>query len=154
MARWLALLVLLAVIGVACEATSQATEGRVLTTVFPGFNRLAPLPVVVDDRTGMVVGVAVAGGEATQPDGPDFVPGLPNAVAIRWLGGTCDHRVVIVVSRPGRWLVDVRTDRASSCTLAGISRAIVLAMTSPIDPTDVDVVVDGRPVDRRSSAGW
>ena len=148
MSRWLTLVVLVAAIAVGCDATSQGSEGRVLTTVLPGFSGIPPLPVVVDDRTGMVVGVAEGRGEATQPDGAGDVPGLPNAVAVRWLGGTCDHRVVIAVSRPVRWLIDVRTDRASSCTLAGISRAIVLAMTSPIDPTDVDVVIDGKAIVR------
>src|SRR6476660_6479469 len=123
MARWLAPLVLLVGVCVGCGATPQPSEERVLTMVLPGFNGVAPLQVVVDDRTGMVVGVAVGRGEAKQTDGAGEVPAVPNAVAVRWLGGTCDHRVAIVVSRPGRWLIDVRTDRASSCTLAGISRA-------------------------------
>ena len=85
MARWLTLLVL-AISTAACDATSPPIEQPILSAVFPGSDVFDPLPVVVDDRTGTIVGVGIGRGDGTSPDGAAGAAGLPNALAIRWIG--------------------------------------------------------------------
>jgi hypothetical protein len=96
------------------------------------------LPVTFEDRTGLVEAVGPA-----QPGqfnlGQGVSPGEgPSELVISWVGGTCDHRTHLVLdARDGRYTVVETTDRASTCTLAGVVRTVTIALSSPLKAEDV-----------------
>ena len=112
--------------------------------LFPAFGDTAPLPVSVDDRTGLVRAVSVVP-PGMVDDGISGVPGRDDALHVHWLGGMCDERVRIL-GEPvdGGLSVTLDTDVVGACLLAGIGRSLMLEFTEPVDPSTVSFTdVDG-----------
>jgi hypothetical protein len=117
---------------------------RTHTLTFPGQGDLAQLPVVLDDRTGLVVRIEPGPGDVpglVDDDAAIGLPGDPTAVVVRWLGGMCDKQANLTLEdRQGTLWLSVRTDRDfGGCRLAGISRPITLYFATPVDATRIRV---------------
>lgn len=111
---------------------------RGLFVVLRGDGPTRGLPVTIIDRAGIVIGVD----QAPVGFGRDAIlglPGRPNAIVYRWLGGECDRATTISVSRDDgvTELLRVDTFASTSCTLEGLERSVVIEFREPIDPTTV-----------------
>ena len=123
----------LATIGIVAGCAGTVTS---FLLSFPAQGALKELPGVLNDQTGLVVSVdEVPPVEAPVVD--DFMrhdPAMPNAVMIQWLGGACDARVEITVSGSPYQTILVEPKRqAGICDAGGISRAILITFSRPID---------------------
>ena len=109
-----------------------------------------PLPVSVLDHADLLVGVDPADGPWEIEDGAHSVPGSPNRIRLQWLGGDCERVASVIVNRSGTGLV-ITVDSSGvdgPCFLVGHSRAIEIELAQPVDPSQIDVIVDGRPLER------
>jgi hypothetical protein len=127
-----------------------------LQATFPASARIEALPVTLDDQTGLVVRIGVPAPMDVPANHIAGVPGHPNAIAVGWLGGACDHAVRFTLRRDGErlWL-DQRVDQSDRCILIGISRSVVIELSAPVDP--LSVVVGWTLLTRlfgRSRSGW
>jgi hypothetical protein len=113
--------------------------------------------VKVVDSSNLLVGARsitnadTAGVTFIRRTGPDFVvsvelanvPGEPNEVIVRWLGGLCDRtwQLGVYVSPQGGAVTvsPIVLDAGSSCRLVGISRALVLQFAKPTRAGDVQL---------------
>ena len=103
---------------------------------FPGREHIAPLPVVLDDRTGLVAGMALS--TPTIEDGVTNPAGDERSLLVSWLGGACDHRVWMLFERADSgFRLAMRTERATGCILMGIGRAVLLPLRWPVDAATV-----------------
>ncbi|HSH20986.1 MAG TPA: hypothetical protein VK992_00010 [Candidatus Caenarcaniphilales bacterium] len=97
---------------------------------------IAPLPVVVDDWTGLVAGIGLAA--PTLHDGVSNPDGDDRVLHISWLGGACDHRVWLIFERADDgFRLAMRTDRAGGCILMAVGRAIEIRLRSRVDAATV-----------------
>ncbi|HEX5825530.1 MAG TPA: hypothetical protein VFY18_13810 [Candidatus Limnocylindrales bacterium] len=111
-----------------------------LQATIPATATIAALPVSLDDETGLVLGIASPAPIDIQDNHVAGVPGRPNALAIGWLGGACDHAVHFRLVRDGdRLWLDQRVDASDRCILVGISRSVVIELSVPVDPNSVVV---------------
>jgi hypothetical protein len=103
----------------------------------------SPLPVVLQDLTGLVAGVA-----ARQPGVPPFDEGVTNpagqAGVLRygWVGGACDTLTTITLERgdQGFRLSATTTRRGDICAAIGLFRSIDIQLTAEVDATSVLVI--------------
>jgi len=111
-----------------------------LQATFPATAKIDALPVTLDDQTGLVVRIGVPAPIDVPANQVAGVPGHPNAIAVGWLGGACDHAVLFTLRRDGErlWL-DQRVDESDRCILIGISRSVVIELSTPVDPQSVVV---------------
>lgn len=120
--------------------------GRSFELTLPAPGELGdPLPVILTDATGMVVGVEEPGLMAFDPGSKAvLLPGEHNAVYVSWIGGLCDERVRLrLEDRQGAlWLVGATERAPEGCRAAGVGRAIVIRFTLPIDVDRFTVEVD------------
>jgi len=140
--------IVLAVAGVVggCDAEPEPVP-PILAAQFPPIGAAGPLPITVDDRTGLVRSIEIARSEGNTGDGVSTVVGRPAAIRLQWTGGLCDRRAVLLFDRNGgRIEVTVTTQSADACRLAGIVRAVTLDLAEPIDPGIVVFASDIQPI--------
>jgi hypothetical protein len=108
---------------------------------------LDPLPITLTDMTGTVVGL-----ERLDPVGAPWDEGAapladaPNAIAITWMGGACDHSVTLQLeARAGSPLLIGTTHRANACRMIGIPRSIAIWFGAPVDRANFSVAIDQDP---------
>ena len=109
--------------------------GRQFTYTFPAGPGLAALPVVLTDTTGTVIGLEEAppGFQPRLDVGMATIAQNPNAVVIRWIGGSCDERVSITEEGSPSVTFVVTTTSAVACDLGGVPRALLLHLSKPAD---------------------
>ena len=127
---------LIAVVVAACALLPP----RSLRATFPATKTIGALPVTLDDQTGLVVRIGAPAPIDVPANAVAAVPGHPNIIAVGWLGGACDHAVRFSLRRDGEQLwLDQRVDESDRCILIGISRSVVIEMSTPVDPQSVVV---------------
>jgi hypothetical protein len=112
---------------------------------FPADGPIAALPVTVSDASGTVVGTGQApdGHRPLVGGGFSTVPEDPNAIVVHWIGGACDASVAMSVRDTGTITVHVvTTRRPGACDLLGISRALLIQFSHPIDASRTSVDFD------------
>lgn len=94
------------------------------------------LLVVLEDRTGLVAGIAIA-----RPGREDSVadpPGVDRVLVVTWLGGACDHWVSLLFERAeSGYRLEERTYRAGFCIMIGVPRAVAIHLKAPVDAASV-----------------
>ena len=97
------------------------------------------LPVFVNDNTSTIErvdGLAIT--DATTPVGVANAPEGQDVLVATWLGGTCDRRVSFDFTKDGtEYLLSGHTVRDAGCTLAGVTRSIVIKLGSPVSAESV-----------------
>ena len=141
--RILAIALASSIAGIGCEPT-PTPAGRAFDGVFParagGALEVPELPIRVEDRSGLVEAVAFVNDPILQ--GIRAVPDRPNAIAVGWTGGACDHRVAVTVEGVAAAVrVAIRTEIGGACRAIGIPRSIELQFSEAIDPTTVSMSV-------------
>lgn len=117
---------------------------RVHEITFPDLGGVAPLPVELDDRTGLVQRVELGAFDAPFPEedpAAQGLPGDPASIVVRWTGGMCDRQVNMRLEEiAGVLVLTAETEREfGGCRLAGISRAITLRFRTPVDASRIDL---------------
>ena len=130
--------------GLLVLAGCVAGPPRTHSITFPALEDVAALPVVLDDRTGLVQRLEVGPAELpglVDDDGAIGLPGNPMAVAVRWLGGVCDKQANLSLEdRQGTLWLSITTDRDfGGCRLAGIFRPLILHFATPVDASRIHV---------------
>ncbi|MEW6224106.1 MAG: hypothetical protein AB1627_05700 [Chloroflexota bacterium] len=106
-----------------------------------------PLPVRVDDETGMVSDVVGLDAAARRGllDGVSNPPGQASVLLVRWLGAICDEHVTLTLTRTaeGFRIREQSTWPTDDCELAGHPRAIAIRLNAPIlaDSVSFETVV-------------
>ena len=142
--RILAVALAAAIAGTGCEP-APAPAGRAFDGVFParagGALQVPALPIRVEDRSGLVQAAAFVNDPILQ--GIGAVPDRPNAIAVGWTGGACDHRVAVTIEGVAAAVrVAIRTEIADgACRAIGIPRSIELQFREAIDPTTVSMSI-------------
>jgi len=97
--------------------------------------KIAALPVVLVDTTGLVVGMQVA----DNPDGLNGVHasrGFGNGVVVTWLGGACEKKVTLTLAAAyAGYTVNIDTEPnfpGGGCSSVGIGRGVTITFRSPI----------------------
>lgn len=97
-----------------------------------------PLPVTLEDRTGLVQAVGPA-----QPGQLNIADGIglgedPSVLVVSWTGGACDRRshLVFAAANDG-YTITESTDRDGTCDDIGVLRTVTLGLASAIDPAVV-----------------
>ena len=108
-------------------------------------DNIAELPVVLTDSTGSVsaLGEAPAGFQPIVDDGFSTVGNNPNAIVVHWIGGACDASVAITAD--GTNVVDftlTTTTKPGGCDAIGISRAVLIQLSRPVDPSRIGFQVN------------
>lgn len=141
--RLAVVLVLVAALGSACggdgsEPGEFVPLAHTLELTIPGDGELRQdLPVVIDDRSGLVVEAALLPKEIPfEVENPGLAnpPGRPRVVVVGWTGGLCDLETTLLVERIGADLSIREGTRRSggSCFLAGVSRYVVLTFAGDV----------------------
>ena len=129
----------------ACESAPvpERSSAPILMTEFQPTEVAGPVPVRVEDGSGLVVAVEPARAPGRQRNAVQKVPGRPTAVGVIWRGGPCD-RVVRVTLGPlhDRMEIRITTDRGDSCRSGAILRGLVIEFRIPIAPGRVDLTTD------------
>jgi hypothetical protein len=115
---------------------------RTFGVTFPALGDTQALPVVVTDHSLSVTLVDLYPNGLVLPvDDVASVPGMPNALAIQWLGGMCDKSVAVDVRQAARLTFTLTTDSDfGGCRLAGIKRILLVQLNRPVAPDDVELV--------------
>ncbi len=112
------------------------------THTLPAERGWDPLPIVLVDRTGKVVGIKVVNrlGFPDSGDGVQAVPGS-NAVIVNWISGACDERVAMTFeSRSGEGLFTIATARPPNpCILIARGRRLLVRFLTPVDGAALSV---------------
>lgn len=126
------LLLVAALLVAGCGGTMNAPEFSItLAGIGPGHD----VPVRLVDRAGIVSAVLPyepqAGElpvEVTNPHG-DL-----RRLAVKWLGLDCDRAVLVTVEQSAEGIVrlQIRVERPTDCLLAGVGRAVLLELTTPV----------------------
>ena len=101
--------------------------------LMPGFDM--PLDVVLDDETGLVVGLVAA------PHPNSVSSAATKALVVSWTGGCGDWVIAMRFSATteGYRLTERTTDKGCQLFI-GIDRSFVLVLYTPIDPATVEIV--------------
>jgi hypothetical protein len=131
MGRWIARLcaVLVALVATGCSLLPAGPP----VVVLPGGDGFPELPVVLEDRDGLVK--AVDAGPLEERFGPMAIAGLDEDTAVvTWVGGACDSRVRLRVSaHPASIGVGLATDtHGLGCNAAGVGRSVAITFRDPI----------------------
>ncbi len=134
----------------AVAACTGPASGRQFTAVLQVSDEVPPLPVVLNDETGLVTGIASAPmdpGAAYAEPAVRADPTDPNAFIISWLGGACDNDAALTFKRmEGVYVLNVAVNGKfgfpGGCTANGILRDVRIVTSSPI-PLD-SIVAAGR----------
>ena len=121
--------------------------GAVFRTVFPAMRddlRIDPLPVTLEDRSGLVTAIAAWDGPLPElmPD-VQPVPGDANALFVRFTSGACDGTAEAVLQPgPDHLLLRVKTSLKPftwGCVAVGISRVLRVTFATSMSADDVEV---------------
>ena len=137
--------------GAAVAACSGSSPNQQFRTVLHFSDEPAPVPVVLNDETGLVTAIESA------PMDPSFDysepaaredPTDPNAFIISWLGGACDNDVLLWFTRgDGVYALSVevhgRFGFPGGCVALGIPRDVRVVISSPIPVASI-VAAGGR----------
>lgn len=135
--RWI-LAVVLATAGLAGCASNDERGPRAIDGAFPQTQELPQLPFRVTDQTGLIRAIAVVERDDLE-DGVSQVTGRNDALYVKWLGGLCDRRVLVVFEHQAEgpaFTVDTEAD-FGGCLLMGIQRSLVVEFTQPVDASTV-----------------
>ena len=123
---------------IALLAAACGTGDRSFTVTFAARDGVNALPVTIVDRTGTITLVEFAAGAPVTREHVSNVPGKPNELVVSWIGGTCDTATRLQFTRSGSgYEISEHTERAASCDLKGIPRAIALHLGAPIPAESV-----------------
>jgi hypothetical protein len=137
-------LILAGAIVIGLSACGPAETEATFEVVLRGFELVAPLPVTVIDRTGLVVDVDAVAPEIAVLDGTVAAdPTDPNVLLPSWLGGMCDIETTLLFQRtPTGFQFVEHTERShGGCLLAGIGRAVAVHLRSPVAAETVTIEV-------------
>lgn len=103
-----------------------------------------PLPVTFWDRTGLVAGIKTTEWSQSAEDsalGIHAIPGVPNALSARWMGGACEDHVTLTLLEESDHLA-LRVDSSMSlltwgCVALGVFREIRITFRRAISPDEV-----------------
>lgn len=103
-----------------------------------------PLPVTFWDRTGLVVGIKATEWTQSAEDsalGIHAIPGVPNALSARWMGGACEDHVTVTLLEESDHLA-LRVDSSMSpltlgCVALGVFRELRITFRREITPDEV-----------------
>jgi hypothetical protein len=122
------------------------TPSRAFDLVIDQPPAVDPLPIRVVDTSAYVQQVTVRQGEVLPPfegrGGLSNPAGRPNDLVVQWVGGACDERAQLDVSigGEGRLHLEMRTEVApGDCDAIGITRALWLSLSVPIDPSEANL---------------
>lgn len=133
MRGWIVALVL-----VACTAGGGRFE-----LVVPGEDGAPALPLALEDRTGLVSGIARRDrGVLLHEDGVANAPGRSDLLAVTWVTGFCTEASGMIFERAagGYVLTVVTRDRPGPCELVGFVRTVIIQLTAPVDAATVHFV--------------
>ncbi|MCI0583145.1 MAG: hypothetical protein L0227_09695 [Chloroflexi bacterium] len=105
---------------------------------------VAPLPVTLIDRTGLVTGVLseVPIGFDRGDDGVANIPDHPDLLVVSWTGGMCDIEVAMLFERTAGHQIAEHTEAGQGgCFLAAIGRSVVIQLRSPVGAETVTFTV-------------
>jgi endonuclease/exonuclease/phosphatase family metal-dependent hydrolase len=120
------------------RATFAHSDGM-FKAAFPAQGDIAPLPVTVIDRTGLVRSIEPMPG-FDAPDGVSRHRDRADTLVVNWLGGMCDQGARVGLVSTGPIIrIAIQTDRQGACRLAGITRPLALQLDRAIDPSLVTV---------------
>jgi hypothetical protein len=137
--------VMLAMLAITVAGCSLFGSVTTFGFAFPANGNIAALPVTVSDATGTVVSAdqAPAGFLPVVDEGFSTVIENPNAIVVHWIGGACDASVAMSVRDTGTITVHVATTRKpGACDLLGVSRAVLMQFSHPIDASRTSVGFD------------
>jgi len=126
-------------------ATGVACGGpRTFALSFDGGRGIAPVPITLDDRTGLVTsmdqsfGQLILGGPVSPVANE---PGHPDRLHVLWAGGSCDTAVAMDLAGDASHLrLAIRATRPPpGCRPDEIGREVVLTFSQPIDAASVRV---------------
>lgn len=134
---------LLAFLAAALTACGEP-PGVVFRTVIPDLGGERPLPVVLGDKTGVVVGIGPA-----QFDSSDFRdagvladPTSANAFILTWLGGMCDSDAAVAFTSSGSSYdlgLAVHEKLGFGCPAAGVLRGLRIETSQPIPVRSITI---------------
>jgi hypothetical protein len=106
-----------------------------------------PLPVVLGDESGLVVGIEQgAGGTFVRRPTVEVDPADPNAFVVSWLGGLCDSDAAISF-RPHEagysLALTINEKLGLGCPAAGVGRSVRVITSKPIPPGSIETFGGG-----------
>jgi hypothetical protein len=137
---------------VATLVLSVAVAGCVLpprqfTARFPGDGFLEALPVVLEDRTGLVESISIGPPAPMEIHvGEVAAAADPTMLVAAWLGGACDRKAHLIFERleDSRYRIAQETSTTDgACILLGVERTVTLRLSEPLDATAV--TLESRP---------
>lgn len=143
----MATLVLSVAVAAGCVLPSRQFMAR-----FPSNGSLEALPVVLEDRAGLVESISIGPpGPMEIHDGEVAATADPTILVVTWLGGACDRETHLILERieGGRYpIVEETPMTGGACILLGVTRTVTLKLSEPLDATTV--TLESRP-DRGSA---
>lgn len=126
-------------------APSPEPQARTFQLIYPGEPdaplHVAPLPMALIDRSGLVQALRVAGpgpGGQGWRDGVAAVPDNPTRLVLTWVGGACDDRVSMILDgTQSSMQVAINTTATGGCRAVGIGRSVELDLSVAVRPEDV-----------------
>jgi len=101
------------------------------------------LPLVVHDRTGLVLGIVSTSKSGQTPlsdVGVTPVDGDPSTLLVYWIGGSCDRAIDMTLVGDTSYKLTIATHMGDgACDANGYGRALLLHMQRPIAAEMFDV---------------
>lgn len=120
-------------------------EGGVWRTRLVMVDGTYPLPVVLQDATGLVSGFTTGPPNgALSDDGIDNPNGQQNLLTYTWVGGACDTVTNLTFERTnGGFRLRVTTEKIGDvCIMIGLGRQVLIGLDAPVDARSVILAVD------------
>jgi hypothetical protein len=130
----------------ACATACQEPGGQLFRTTLPT-SAYQPLPLVLRDQTGLVIGI-----EAAALDKPTFGdplvladPSDPDAFTVSWIGGLCESDAALSLWRSAsQYFLQIAVTRGGTgCPMAGVVRGLRIKTSSPIPVDSIRVFGGG-----------
>jgi len=109
---------------------------------FPALSAVDPaLTVTLDDRTGLVRGLAIAAVPRALPDAVINYGSDGRLLIVTLDGSSCDHLTELVLERVNSGFVISAKTWESGCSIGtGMTRAVAIILWAPVDASTVDFV--------------
>ncbi len=106
-----------------------------------------PLPVVLGDETGLVLGIEPAVGEVVESNlAVRSDPADPNALIVSWFGGMCDSDAEVLF-RPHEagysLALTVGRKLGLGCPAAAVLRGLRIRTSAPVSPESIETFGSG-----------
>lgn len=112
-------------------------QGR-FETRFPGRGFVLPLRVVLEDRTGLVAGLARWEAGRRLDEGVENAPGNDRILVVSLFGGCGDHLTRLTFERvEGGFRIEERTSGGGCSLLIGIIRSVAIHLRVRVDAASV-----------------